>query len=105
MRCEKIETLNIAVETMIDSFRKVTADEVSVQMSVITFETNVHLHIPLQPAGSVFKCRWLNKSGRSSENGEEMIEDRNIVSSISYRPSKFFKKAAEELRDKSDGHA
>ncbi len=87
---DKIGTLNRAVETMIASFKKVAAEQVSIQMSVITFESRARLHIPLQPVENV---TWSDLRADGGTNladaltmAKNMIEDRSVVPSRAYRP-------------------
>ena len=86
----KIQTLNQAVETMIASFKKVAAEQVSIHMSVITFESSAKLHIPLQPVENV---TWRNLNAGGGTNladalimVKNMIEDRSVVPSRAYYP-------------------
>lgn len=87
---DKISTLNSAVETMINSFRKVAAEQVVIQLAVITFESSASLYLPLQPVENV---SWSELSAGGGTNladalkmAKRMVEDRSVVPSRAYRP-------------------
>ena len=87
---EKISTLNRAVETMINSFKEVAAEQVVIHLAVITFSSDASLYIPLQP---VEKVSWRELSAGGGTNlaealimAKKMIEDRNVIPSRAYRP-------------------
>lgn len=86
----KISTLNSAVETMISSFKKVAAEQVFIQLAVITFESSASLLIPLQSIENI-TWRELHASGGTNLRdalvmAKGMIENRNIIPSRAYRP-------------------
>ncbi len=90
MSGSKISTLNSAVETMINSFKKVAAEQVVIQLAVITFESNASLYLPLQPVENV---SWHGLSAGGGTNlqdalkmAKRMVEDRSVIPSRAYRP-------------------
>lgn len=90
MAGEKISTLNRAVETMINSFKEVAAEQVVIHLAVITFSSSASLYLPLQP---VEKVSWRELSAGGGTNladalimAKKMIEDRNVIPSRAYRP-------------------
>jgi uncharacterized protein YegL len=89
---EKIESLNKAVKDMISAFADEESTQAEIHVGIITFggET-ANVHIPLTPAQKV-EWKNLSASGRTPLGGalkvsKDMIEDREIISSRSYRPS------------------
>lgn len=73
MRGEKIAALNKSVEEMIASFADQTKREVEIQVSAITFGSEVKVHLPYTPAPDI---KWTPLSadgatvGRCSGYGE-----------------------------------
>lgn len=91
MRGEKISQLNTAVDTMIAALKNISAEKVAIKLAVITFDNNAHLHLPLDFVENV---TWNKLSAAGGTNlaaalkmAKEMIEDRKVIPSRSYRPA------------------
>ncbi len=91
MRGEKISKLNSAVENMISALKNISAEQVAIKLSVITFDNNAHLHLPLDFVENV---TWNKLSAAGGTNlaaalkmAKEIIEDRKVIPSRSYRPA------------------
>ena len=87
----KIELLNKAVSTMLDSFRKEARREVGFLVSIITFGKRVAVHTPLTDVASI---DWKDMEeggdtplGEALDLAKKMIEDKTVVPSRAYRPT------------------
>lgn len=87
----KMDLLNKAVATMLDSFRKEARREVGFLVSVITFGTTATIQTP---PTDVSKIEWKNLEwngetalGAALNLAKTMIEDKSVVPSRAYRPT------------------
>lgn len=88
----KIQTLNRAIASMIDSFAQEEDVRAEINVSVITFGgEKAQIHIPLQPAE---KIEWQDMSamgrtpmGNAFGVAQAMVEDRSIIASRDYHPT------------------
>ena len=108
MSGDKIKQLNEAVHEMIESFRKTECEDVSFTVAIITFGTGIHLQQELTEASLIqwedirisntsmckfWTGRWDNAEARGTPLGatlkivKDMIEDKAIIPSRSYRPA------------------
>lgn len=104
----KIETLNKAVQEMLEAFRRVDGVEVNFRVVIVTFGTGVHLFHAMSDVRSLIwqdltvstveSCRhltgeWDDAQARGTPLGttldivKSMIEDRNVIPSRAYRPA------------------
>lgn len=91
MSGEKIETLNNAVVDMINDFKSEHLSEVNIQMCIVTFGNQASLHTDLCSVNSI-EYQPLTASGMTPLGGaltilQNIIEDKEKVSSKGYRPS------------------
>ena len=91
MSGEKIETLNNAVVDMINDFKSEHLSEVNIQMCIVTFGNQAALHTDLCSVNSI-EYQPLTASGMTPLGGaltilQNIIEDKEKVSSKGYRPS------------------
>lgn len=91
MSGEKIETLNNAVVDMINDFKSEHLSEVNIQMCIVTFGNQAVLHTDLCSVNSI-EYQPLTASGMTPLGGaltilQNIIEDKEKVSSKGYRPS------------------
>lgn len=91
MSGEKIETLNNAVVDMINDFKSEHLSEVNIQMCIVTFGNQATLHTDLCSVNSI-EYQPLTASGMTPLGGaltilQNIIEDKEKVSSKGYRPS------------------
>ena len=91
MSGSKISTLNQAVRTMLEDFKRISSSDTQIRFGVITFESEARVHIPLQ---NVENVSWsdLHASGGTNLRDamilvKKLIEDRNVIPSRSYRPT------------------
>ena len=91
MRGEKINNLNKATYDMISSMADEEKMEVEILISIITFGSNINVHLPATSASHV---KWKDltaygetKMGGALKKAKEMIEDKEITPSRSYRPT------------------
>ncbi|EDZ63057.1 protein containing von Willebrand factor, type A domain [Sulfurimonas gotlandica GD1] len=93
MQGENIDTLNKAVESMLNSFKKAETMETFIKLSIITFgsENGVDLHTPLTEVSKIdFKPLTVSGStpmGAAFKMGKAMIEDKDIFKGRDYRPT------------------
>lgn len=90
MRGEKIAALNKSVEEMIASFADQTKREVEIQVSAITFGSEVKVHLPYTPAPDI-KWTPLTADGATPLSdalvmAKDMVEDKATTPSRAYRP-------------------
>lgn len=87
----KIQALNHAVREMLEAFQDESDLRAEIHVSVITFGGQARMHLPLGPARN-FAWTDLGAAGGTPMGGafdlaRAMVEDRNVVSSRSYRPT------------------
>ncbi|MBR3956573.1 MAG: VWA domain-containing protein [Kiritimatiellae bacterium] len=87
----KISSLNQAVEDMLQSFSIESMRETEIRVSVITFGSQVKLHLPFTKADEI---KWTPLSadggtpmGTALQMAKEMIEDKDQIPSRAYRPA------------------
>ncbi len=91
MSGSKITTLNQAVRTMLEEFKRISSGETQIRFGVITFESEARVHIPLQNVENV-SWRDLHAGGGTNLMDalvlvKNLYEDRNVIPSRSYRPT------------------
>lgn len=92
MSGEKIETVNVALKEMINSFKKIENPKGIIELCLMTFGGNqVNVIKPLSKITDQ-DSYTLTASGNTSmgmafEKVSEMIEDKNVVSSRAYTPT------------------
>jgi len=87
----KIQALNHAVREMLEAFQDEADLRAEVHVSVITFGGQAKTHLTLGPARNM-KWSDLGAAGGTPMGAAfnlacQMVEDRNVVSSRSYRPT------------------
>ncbi len=91
MSGDKINNLNKAVKTMIDSFATAEKMEIEILVSVITFGAEVNLVIPFTKASDIewndLSVNGATPMGTALKMAKAMIEDKNITPSRAYRPT------------------
>ncbi len=87
----KIQALNHAVREMIEAFQDEADLRAEIHVSVITFGGQAKTHLTLGPARN---AKWSDLGaaggtpmGAAFDLARQMIEDRDVVSSRSYRPT------------------
>ena len=88
---EKIENLNKAVKDMLNTFAAEEKMETEILVSVITFGSQVNLHIPYIKASQVqwkdLKVEGNTPMGTALKMAKAMIEDKDTTPSRAYRPT------------------
>lgn len=91
MSGDKIDNLNRAVEDMLNSFAKEEKMETEILVSVITFGSEVELHIPYTKASQVswksLQANGMTFMGTALKMAKAMIEDKDTTPSRAYRPT------------------
>lgn len=92
MKGEKIETVNVALKEMINSFKKIENPKGIVEMCLITFggsQVNVIKELSQLKDSDVYTLTANGNTpmGMAFEKVAEMIEDKNVVSSRAYTPT------------------
>jgi len=92
MSGDNIDTLNKAVELMINSFKKAETMETFIKLSVITFGNNgVKLHTSLEEVSKIeYKPLEVGGStpmGTALKMAKAMIEDKSIFKGRDYKPT------------------
>lgn len=91
MSGQKINILNQAVQEMIEDFKKGANNEVEINVAVITFGGDVRYLLPLQPASQVPEIALTANGGTpmgvALHMAKDLIEDKSIIPSKSYRPA------------------
>lgn len=86
----KIDELNSSVREMLESFQKEQAVQSEINVSIITFGTEVKVHTELAPAGNIvyqdMQAKGMTYMGRAFDLAYDMIEDKTIVPKNAYRP-------------------
>ena len=87
----KIANLNQSVEEMLQSFSAENMRETEIRVSVITFGSQVKLHLPLTKADEI---KWTQLTadgstplGTALRMAKDMIEDKDQIPSRAYRPA------------------
>ena len=92
MKGEKIETVNIALKEMINSFKKIENPKGIIELCLITFggsQVNVIKELSQLKDSDVYTLTANGNTpmGMAFEKVAEMIEDKNVVSSRAYTPT------------------
>ncbi len=92
MMGEKIETVNVALKEMINSFKKIENPKGIIELCIITFGDNkVNIIKPLSKINDqdsyILTAHGNTPMGRAFKKVAEMIEDKNVVSSRAYTPT------------------
>ena len=91
MSGNSITELNNAVEIMISDFADNQTNEIEILLSVITFGTEVKLHLPFTVSNQVewspLKATGMTPMGTAFAMVKAMIEDKNVTPSRAYRPT------------------
>ena len=93
MSGNNIDTLNKAVEAMINSFKKAETMETFIKLSIITFggEKNLELHTALTEVSKIkfqpLVADGWTPMGSALKMAKAMIEDKNIFKGRDYRPT------------------
>lgn len=87
----KIENLNKAVEDMLDTFAQEEKMETEILVSIITFGSQVELHIPFTKASQVqwqrLDANGVTRMDVALQMAKAMIEDKETTPSRAYRPT------------------
>lgn len=88
---KKISALNEAVETMIASFANAEEMKTEIQVAVITFGSEVALHMPYTSASKIewtpLRTSGWTPLGSALELAKNLIEDKEKTPSRAYRPT------------------
>lgn len=89
---DKINSLNGALEEMLESFKQAQTLETFIKLSVITFGSSVDLHTELKTVSDIESISPLSANGSTPlgvalRMAKDMIEDKNIFIGKDYRPS------------------
>lgn len=91
MAGEKISTLNVAVNQMIESFKSAGQGEAEINLAVISFGGDVSYDIPLQPVAELSDCRLQANGGTpmgaALSMAKDLLEDKERIPSKCYRPA------------------
>jgi uncharacterized protein YegL len=91
MSGDKIDNLNKAVENMLDTFAQEEKMETEILVSVITFGSQVELHVPFTKASQVqwqsLQANGMTPMGTALKMAKAMIEDKETTPSRAYRPT------------------
>ena len=92
MAGEKIDTLNAAVNEMITSFKSGAQNEVAIQIAIITFSGGgANYAVPLSAVGDIaevaLRANGATPMGAALRMAKDLIEDKETISSKSYRPA------------------
>ena len=92
MQGEKIETVNVALKEMINSFKKIENPKGIIELCLITFggsQVNVIKELSQLKDSDVYTLTANGNTpmGMVFEKVAEMIEDKNVVSSRAYTPT------------------
>jgi uncharacterized protein YegL len=87
----KIAVLNSAVNEMLTSFKNLDATNASISVSIITFGGNAQICQELKPVSEIEEINMI-ASGMTPMGGavrlaKEMIENKEIITSRTYRPT------------------
>jgi uncharacterized protein YegL len=91
MRGSSIDTLNKAVEAMLNSFKKAETMETFIKLEIITFGSNVVVHTPLTEVSKInfepLSVSGATPMGLAFKAAKLEIEDKNIFKGRDYRPT------------------
>ncbi|HFU74814.1 MAG TPA: VWA domain-containing protein [Arcobacter sp.] len=91
MSGDNINTLNKAVNLMIDSFKKAETMETFIKLSIITFGSSVDLHTELTEVSNIsfnpLSVSGATPMGKALKMAKAMIEDKDIFKGRDYRPT------------------
>lgn len=91
MSGSKIDNLNKAVEDMLDTFAQEEKMETEILVAIITFGSEVKLHVPYAKASQVqwhdLQADGMTPMGTALEIAKAMIEDKETTPSRAYRPT------------------
>lgn len=91
MSGDKIDNLNKAVVDMLDTFAREEKMETEILVSVITFGSQVELHVSYTKASQVqwqrLQADGMTPMGAALKMAKAMIEDKGITPSRAYRPT------------------
>ena len=94
MSGQKIESLYDATVDMIETFVGAQAKEQIIDISIITFGSNVTLHTPYTPVKDLqaqgisrFRADGMTPMGTALRMAKDMIEDKDVTPSRIYRPA------------------
>lgn len=92
MSGEKIETVNVALKEMINSFKKIENPKGIIELCLMTFGNNqVNIIKPLSKINDqdsyILTASGNTPMGMAFEKVAEMIEDKDVVSSRAYTPT------------------
>lgn len=91
MSGDNIDTLNKAVNLMIDSFKKAETMETFIKLSIITFGSSVDLHTKLTEVSNIsfspLSVSGATPMGTALKMAKAMIEDKDIFKGRDYRPT------------------
>ena len=91
MSGSKIDNLNKAVEDMLETFVQEEKMETEILVSIITFGSEVELHVPYTKASQVqwqdLQACGMTPMGTALEMAKAMIEDKEATPSRVYRPT------------------
>ena len=86
----KIDEMNSSVREMLESFQKEQAVQSEINVSIITFGSEVKVHTELAPADKInyhdMEAKGMTYMGRALELAYNMIEDKSVVPKNAYRP-------------------
>lgn len=87
----KIDNLNQAVKEMLATFSQEEMMEMEILVSVITFGSEVKLHVPYTKASLVqwkdLQANGMTPMGAALKMAKAMIEDKEVTPSRAYRPT------------------
>ncbi len=87
----KIESLNSAVNEMIQSFKSLSAKEVDINLGIITFGNTVNYAVPLQSVKDITSVHLDANGGTpmgvALRMAKDLVEDKEIIPSKGYRPA------------------
>jgi uncharacterized protein YegL len=89
----KIDALNLSLRNFINSIRDEDGERAELQISIISFGGNqAVIDVPLTPVSEITEIKEYVASGRTPMGSafvaiKEMIEDRDKISSRSYKPT------------------
>ncbi len=108
MSGEKIDTLNVAVHDMLQTFKGAECQDVAFRIAIVTFGTGIHLLQEMESAATIqwhdipissidearqFSGKWDDPDARGTPLGatfkiiKSLIEDKTVVPSRAYRPA------------------
>lgn len=88
---DNMESLNQAIEEMINSLKNTHSLRAEINLSIVTFGGEIKVHTSLQPIREVefkkdLKAYWNTPLGGALTKAKNLIESRDLVPSDGYRP-------------------